>query len=136
LHNKVFLEGVKSALFAAKGVTSGGVCKGEATAASHYRAWTVEERETGLKAFGRVYAGWGFSQAFYREKLYETYLGFGDLEEFMVKFWEGWALSKGKLASLSLYDVARLANGSGRSRELDDNAGHMAICRCRQPRRL
>lgn len=38
----------------------------------------------------------GFSQAFYREKLYEKVLGFKDLEDFMVNFWEAWALSKGK----------------------------------------
>jgi homoserine acetyltransferase len=50
--------------------------------------------ETGLKALGRVYAGWGFSQAFYREKLHEKALGFKDLEDFMVNFWETWALSK------------------------------------------
>lgn len=55
---------------------------------SQYRNWTVEEREAGLKALGRVYAGWGFSQTFYREKVYETHLGFKDLDEFMVGFWE------------------------------------------------
>ncbi|KAJ8131285.1 hypothetical protein O1611_g2339 [Lasiodiplodia mahajangana] len=98
LHNKVFLEGVKSALIAAKGAASGGASNGEATAASDYRAWTSEEREIGLKALGRVYAGWGFSQAFYREKVYETHLGFENLEDFMIGFWEAWALSKGKPA--------------------------------------
>lgn len=36
----------------------------------------------------------GFSQAFYREKLYEKALGFKNLEDFMVNFWEAWALSK------------------------------------------
>ncbi|KAI1487298.1 Alpha/Beta hydrolase protein [Biscogniauxia mediterranea] len=94
LHNQVFLEGVKSAVLAAKGAASAGSCRGETTPASRYRGWTAEERENGLKALGRVYAGWGFSQAFYRERLYETALGYKDLENFMVKFWEGWALSK------------------------------------------
>ncbi|KAF3346315.1 Ubiquitin-like protein pmt3/smt3 [Verticillium dahliae VDG2] len=99
LHNQVFLEGVKSALLAAKGASSGGVCAGEAgEAAEHgeYRGWTDEERANGLRALGRVYAGWGFSQAFYRERVYETAptLGFKGLEEFMVGFWEAWALSK------------------------------------------
>jgi homoserine O-acetyltransferase len=93
LHNQVFLEGVKVAVLAGKQVNSGGVCKGEATQGK-YRTWTDEEREVGLKALGRVYAGWGFSQAFYREKLYESVLGFKDLEDFMVNFWEAWALSK------------------------------------------
>lgn len=36
----------------------------------------------------------GFSQAFYRERLYETQLGFKDLEDFMQNYWERWALSK------------------------------------------
>ncbi|GAW12486.1 hypothetical protein ANO14919_018560 [Xylariales sp. No.14919] len=88
LHNQVFLEGVKGALIAAKGAASGGISNGEAVAASEYRTWTAKESEIGLKALGRVYAGWGFSQAFYREKLYETHLGFKDLEEFLVGFWE------------------------------------------------
>jgi pimeloyl-ACP methyl ester carboxylesterase len=92
LHNQVFLEGVKSALLAAKGITSGGICQGEAS--KDYRNWTPEEREVGLKALGRVYAGWGFSQSFYREKLYEKVLGFKDLDDFMVNFWEDWALKK------------------------------------------
>ncbi|KAI5924170.1 Alpha/Beta hydrolase protein [Camillea tinctor] len=94
LHNQVFLEGVKSATLAAKGAASAGSCQGETTPTAQYRGWTAEEREAGLKALGRVYAGWGFSQAFYREKLYETALGYKDLEDCMVKFWEGWALSK------------------------------------------
>lgn len=98
LHNQVFLEGVKSALLAAKGAVSGGICKGEATSVDDkgYRNWTTEEKEKGLKALGRVYAGWGFSQAFYREKLYETVLGFKGLDDFMTGFWEAWACSKGK----------------------------------------
>jgi len=94
LHNQVFLEGVKSALLAAKGTASLGVSKTEAEQGKEYRAWTEEESKVGLKALGRVYAGWGFSQAFYREKLYETALGFKGLEDFMENFWEAWGLSK------------------------------------------
>lgn len=94
LHNQVFLEGVKSALLAGKGAASGGICAGEKHERGGYRNWTAEEKEKGLKALGRVYAGWGFSQAFYREKVYETF-GFKDLEDFMVNFWEAWACSKG-----------------------------------------
>jgi len=37
---------------------------------------------------GRVYAGWAMSQAFYREKLYET-VGFASLEDYLVRSWEG-----------------------------------------------
>ncbi|KAF2757025.1 alpha/beta-hydrolase [Pseudovirgaria hyperparasitica] len=94
LHNQVFLEGVKSALLSAKGTHSGGIAKGEATEPKDYRNWTSEEKTIGLKALARVYAGWGLSQAFYREKLYESYLGFKNLEHFMVDWWEAWALSK------------------------------------------
>jgi homoserine O-acetyltransferase len=47
----------------------------------------------GLRAFARVYAGWGFSQAFYRERLYEK-IGFSSLEDFLVGFWEGYFLKK------------------------------------------
>lgn len=94
LHNQVFLEGVKSALLSAKKASSAGVCEAEATHGK-YQKWTDEERTVGLKALGRVYAGWGFSQAFYRERLYESALGFKDLEDFMKNFWEAWALSKG-----------------------------------------
>lgn len=99
LHNQVFLEGVKVALFSAKRLPSDGVCGvGTMPKGAEYRSWTTEEKEIGLKALGRVYAGWGFSQAFYREKLYEKVLGFKDLEDFMIGFWEKWALSKGKFA--------------------------------------
>ncbi|KAG9959417.1 homoserine acetyltransferase, partial [Aureobasidium melanogenum] len=93
LHNQVFLEGVKGALVAGKGAASAGICKGY-TSEHKAQEWTKEQRENGLKALGRVYAGWGFSQAFYREKLFESALGYKDLETFMTDFWESWALSK------------------------------------------
>ncbi|PSN74872.1 homoserine acetyltransferase [Corynespora cassiicola Philippines] len=95
LHNQVFLEGVKSALYAAKGTSSAGVSKPDLhTSKFGYTAFTSDTKLVGLKALGRVYAGWGFSQAFYREKLYEKVLGFKDLDDFLVNFWEAWALSK------------------------------------------
>jgi homoserine O-acetyltransferase len=95
LHNQVFLEGVKSALYAAKGTSSAGVAKPDLHTAHYgYSSFTPETTSTGLKALGRVYAGWGFSQAFYREKLHEKVLGFKDLDDFLVNFWEKWACSK------------------------------------------
>lgn len=135
-HNQVFLEGVKTALLAAKGAVSGGAGQGEAAPSSRnintddddgdetltsqrrqqqYRTWSVEEREVGLKALGRVYAGWGLSQAFYREKLYETALGFTGLEDFLRRFWEGWALSKDPenlLVMLHTWQVGDCSNQS------------------------
>jgi homoserine acetyltransferase len=104
LHNQVFLEGVKSALLASKGAASGGIMRGEDTKSKSYRDWSEEEKTTGLKALGRVYAGWGFSQTFYREKVYQTALGYKDLEDFMVNFWEKWALSKGTSIGSSMND--------------------------------
>ena len=95
LHNAVFLEGVKAALIAPKQSSSAGICQGEGEHyPGRYRPWSKEEATIGLKALARVYAGWGFSQAFYRERLYETALGFKNLDDFMVNFWEAWALSK------------------------------------------
>lgn len=55
-HNRVFLEGVKAALLA-----DPDYCEGR----------YVRPPENGLKAFGRVYAGWAYSQAFFREGLYQ-----------------------------------------------------------------
>ena len=66
LHNQVFLEGIKSALLAAKKHSSAGPCAGgQLPKDEEFRTWSEEEKTVGLKAFGRVYAGWGFSQAFY-----------------------------------------------------------------------
>jgi homoserine O-acetyltransferase/O-succinyltransferase len=55
-HNFVFLEGVKAALEADSAFAEG-----------RY----VEPPLKGLAAFGRVYAGWAYSQTFFRERLYE-----------------------------------------------------------------
>ncbi|KAI0015503.1 Alpha/Beta hydrolase protein [Xylariomycetidae sp. FL0641] len=96
LHNQVFLEGVKSALLAGRGAASAGVGRGAVPEAwdDGGQTWAPEQGSAGLRALARVYAGWGLSQAFYRERLYETALGYEDLEAFMVGFWEKWALSK------------------------------------------
>ena len=78
-HNFVFLEGVKAALTADVAFAGG---------------WYKSKPETGLRAMGRVYAGWGFSQAFYRQELDIKTLGFSSLEDFMVAFWEGLFLQR------------------------------------------
>jgi pimeloyl-ACP methyl ester carboxylesterase len=101
LHNQVMIEGVKVALITAAKQVSAGVLRGakfDDGESSRTRTWSAEEKDRGLRSLGRVYAGWGFSQPFYREKLYESYLGFKDLEDFMVNFWEKWATSKGSSA--------------------------------------
>ena len=67
-HNYVFLEGVKAALCADPIWNNG-----------DYSSPPIE----GLKAFGRVYAGWAFSQSFFREKKYKE-LGFKNVEELFI----------------------------------------------------
>jgi homoserine O-acetyltransferase len=78
-HNFVFLEGVKAALTAD---------------AAWKEGWYTEKPQRGLRAAARVYAGWGFSQAFYRQKLDIEALGYSSLEDFLVAFWEGFFLPK------------------------------------------
>lgn len=59
LHNQVFLEGVKSSLLAVKNTRSAGSGEiGIQEDSVKHRAWTAEEKDVGLKALGRVYAGW------------------------------------------------------------------------------
>lgn len=70
-HNWVFLEGVKAAL----------TCDS---------AWQqgryVHPPTAGLEAFGRVYAGWAYSQAFFRKELYRD-LGCDSIEA-LLQYWE------------------------------------------------
>jgi len=42
----------------------------------------------GLKAFAAIYAGWGFSEPFYRTEGYRQF-GAATCEEFVANFWEG-----------------------------------------------
>jgi homoserine O-acetyltransferase len=62
-HNVVFLEGVRAALLAAR------------------------TPEDGLRAMGRIYAGWALSQTFYRHELWRGQ-GFTSLDDFLVRSWE------------------------------------------------
>jgi homoserine O-acetyltransferase len=78
-HNFVFLEGVKAALQADAAWDNG---------------WYKTKPEKGLRAMARVYAGWGFSQDFYRAELDLKTLGYSSLEDFLVAFWEGFFLPK------------------------------------------
>ena len=100
-HNQVFLEGVKATL----------------TADAHYQDGRfVGFPERGLRAMGRVYAGWALSQTFYRDELWRS-LGHSSLEDFLVVNWEGgflkrdpdnllshvWAWSNADVAANALY---------------------------------
>lgn len=70
-HNIVFLEGVKAAL-----------CADVAWQQGRYEA----PPERGLRAFGRAYAGWAYSQAFFRREQWRA-LGFSSLEA-LLAYWE------------------------------------------------
>lgn len=84
------------------------------------RSRTVNEAEsstTGLRAVGRVYAGWGFSQAFYHEEQFRQ-LGYPTLDEFLTGFWENnfvsldphnllsmlWTGQHGDISTNAMYD--------------------------------
>ena len=62
-HNFVVLEGVRTTLLAAR------------------------TPEDGIRAMGRIYAGWALSQTFYRREMWRG-LGFDSLEDFLVRSWE------------------------------------------------
>jgi homoserine O-acetyltransferase len=70
-YNFVFLEGLKTALHAD----------------GNWRDGSQSEPPTrGLRAFGRVYAGWAYSHAFFRDGLYRQ-LGYESIEE-LLQAWE------------------------------------------------
>jgi homoserine O-acetyltransferase/O-succinyltransferase len=64
-HNFLFLEGVKAALQADAAFAEG---------------WYESPPVKGLRAFGRVYAGWVFSQDFFREQEYRK-MGLASIED-------------------------------------------------------
>ena len=91
-HNFVFLEGVRATLEAAA------------------------TPQQGLRAMGRIYAGWALSQTFYRREMWRG-LGFTSLEDFLVRSWEAnflrrdmrdllaqlWTWQHGDIAANDLY---------------------------------
>lgn len=74
VHNKVFLSGLLRTLEAAPEYLGNGRFSAEPLAA--------------VRAFAHIYAGWGLSQDFYRERLFETVLGAPDLAAFIKTDWE------------------------------------------------
>lgn len=74
VHNKVFLSGLLRTLEAAPEYAGDGRFRAEPAAT--------------LRAFAHIYAGWGLSQDFYRERLYETALGAPSLAAFLKSDWE------------------------------------------------
>ncbi|WP_274651118.1 alpha/beta fold hydrolase [Paenibacillus humicola] len=77
-HNFVFIDGFTSALRADAAWNNG---------------FYDKQPVIGIRAMGRVYAGWGLSQAFYYRRLYLEH-GFSSLEDYIVTNWEGNFLKK------------------------------------------
>jgi len=71
-HNFVFLEGVKAGII---------------TDVAWKEGWYDEQPKRGLRSVGRIYAGWGLTQPFYKQELWRG-MGFASLEDFLVGFWE------------------------------------------------
>ena len=71
--NHVFLEGAKAALTADPAFVDGRF---------------IAQPVAGMRAMGRVYAGWAMSHGFYRDELWRE-LGFISLEDFLVRSWDG-----------------------------------------------
>lgn len=97
-HNHVFLEGVKAALLADPAWNGG-----------DYDSPPVR----GLDAFGRVYAGWAFSQTFYRDGLYRK-LGY-DSPDDLLDDWgrdhaENWDANN-LLAKLKTWQLGDISAG-------------------------
>ncbi|KAH7926732.1 alpha beta hydrolase fold protein [Leucogyrophana mollusca] len=72
-HNKCFLEGPKAALKASKDFQDG-----------HY----TTTPQHGIRAFGRAYSAWAYSQTWFREKQYLYYGIYSDLNDFLREDWE------------------------------------------------
>ena len=70
--NFVFLEGVKAALTADPAFQDGRF---------------VSKPTAGLRAMGRVYAGWAMSHGFYRDELWRE-TGFASLEDYLARSWD------------------------------------------------
>ena len=110
LHNQVFLQGVRATL------TADPNWRGD-----HFAAHPVR----GLRAMGRVYAGWALSQAFYRERLYEG-AGYSSLEDFLVRNWEANFLRRDAhdlLASLETWKQSDISDNPVHEGNLDRALG-------------
>jgi homoserine O-acetyltransferase len=99
-HCFVFLEGAKAALLADPTYRGG-----------DYDA----QPDKGLRALGRVWAGWALSQQFYRDELYKV-MGFDSVERFLVDFWEAFWVkcdANDLLSQLRTWQTADIARTPG-----------------------
>ena len=114
-HNQVFLEGVRAALTADAAFQSG---------------WYDEPPAKGLRAMGRVYAGWAVSQAYYREEVYLSG-GYSSIEDYLVAFWEGRMLQRDANNLLAMLWTWQNADASANPKYCGDFAAAMGAVRAR-----
>jgi homoserine O-acetyltransferase len=83
-YNALFLEG----LLAILDVVPEGAGRGGGGAAD------VAALETrALRAFGRVYAGWGLPAEWYANALWAQHGGYASLDDFLTRSWEAWTVN-------------------------------------------
>ena len=96
-HNWLFLEGCKSALLADAAFADGDY---------------IVPPVAGIRAFARVYAGWAWSQTFFRQRLDRERLGLPSMEAFLAEAWEPSFLShdaNNLLAMLATWQAADIS---------------------------
>lgn len=113
-HNHLFLEGVKAAL---------------RTDAAFADGWYQSPPIKGLLAFARVYAGWVFSQDFFREAEYRK-LGLASMED-TVRFMEGYFRARDANDLLAMLWTWQHADISANSRFKGDFAAALGAISAR-----
>lgn len=119
-HTYVVLDGMKAALMGAVGFDS-----------SKLNQLTSDD----MRAVGRVYAGWGVSQAFYREERYQE-LGFDSLEDFVAGVWEKSFMemdSHNVLAMLWTGQFADISENPTYNGDFDEALGGIKALACMMP---
>ena len=71
-HNRVFLESLRAAVEADAAFAGG---------------WYDKPPRLGLRAMGRIYAGWAYSQDWYRARTWEV-LGYSSLDDWLMAYWD------------------------------------------------
>ncbi len=114
-HNALFLQGVRSAL----------------TADSAWKDGDYQEQPAvGVRALARVYAGWAFSQPFFKQELYRP-LGVTSLDAFIATFWEPRFTRRDANNMLSMARTWELNNVGGTPRFAGDHARALGTIRAR-----
>ncbi len=107
-HTWVFLEGIKAALCAGGSLAPGS-----------------DGAEVGKRAMARVWAGWGLSQAWYRERRYELD-GHASLEEYLRTEWDADMANADARDLMSMLETWQAHDVGGAEGSDDDYAAAMA----------